>query len=86
MLIQFEKTKYSGLDGRTYVAFTQRESTALIPFQIIASPSGLSFKGTMEGEIQKNLPEMQDFAKMVGEAWREHLKLRPIIKTHSTEQ
>jgi hypothetical protein len=86
MLIQFEKSKYSGIDGRTYVAFTQKNSTQEKPFQIIASPSGVSFKGTMEGEIQKNLPEMQDFARMVAEAWKEHLRLKPIIKTHPTEQ
>lgn len=78
------KTKWTGLDQRTFVAFTQEtpegEKAHVDPFTIVVSPSGVSFKGVMVGELQTQ-NELQDFAKLFGEVWKERLKLRPQIVT-----
>lgn len=82
-MLEFEKTKFTGLDGRVVVAFVQKGSTKVDPFTITASPSGVSFKGTMEGEFTSQ-NDIQDFAKAFTDIWAERLRLRPNIVTTST--
>lgn len=80
MILELEKTKFTGLDGRVVVAFVQKNSTKVDPFTITASPSGISFKGTMEGEFTKQ-NDLEVFAKLFSEIWKERLRLRPSIVT-----
>ena len=79
MILKFEKTKISGIDGRTYTIYTEKDSQKEKPFQMVASPSGISFKGDMERELTNHNVDMQDFARQVGEIWKEHLRLKPKI-------
>lgn len=73
--ITMVKEKYSGLDGRTYVRFTEENSVESRPFTIEASASGLRIKGTMQAEIEDN-EELQAWAKTMSDAWVQHDLLR----------
>jgi len=70
-----KKEKYSGLDGRTYVRWTEENSTEPRAFIIEASPSGIRLKGTMSSEIE-TMEELQEFAKLISDCQLEHIKLR----------
>lgn len=84
MIIQMKKVKWTGLDQRVVVTFVQvvpEGMTANVdPFTITATPSGISFKGSMLGEMTSQ-NDLQDFAKLFSEVWKERLKLRPQIVT-----
>lgn len=80
MILVTTKTKFTGMDGRTVVAFVQKDGHAVDPFTITASPSGVSFKGIMVGEFSGQ-NDLQEWAKLMGDVWRERLKLRPSIVT-----
>lgn len=69
------KEKVSGLDGRTYSRWIEKDSTEARPFRITASASGMRFEGTMQGEIE-NMEELQEWAKLTSDVWVEHTKLR----------
>ena len=79
MKLNMVREKYTGLDNRTYVKWTEASTTGEIqtrPFTIVASPSGISIRGAMLGEIE-NVTELQEFAKIISEAQIEQRKLRP---------
>ena len=78
MKLTMKKEKFSGLDGRTYVRWTEESSTEPRAFQVEASPSGIRFKGTMAGEIEDG-EELQVFAKLLSDVWVEHHKLRQAL-------
>lgn len=78
MILEMDKLKFTDLSGRTVVAFVQKGSTKIDPFTITASPSGISFKGTLEGELNKQ-DELEKFAKLFTDIWAERLRLRPTI-------
>lgn len=70
----FTRTKFEGLDGKVIVAFTAEDDS----FSLQASKMGVEIKGTflVDGE-----PELQQFAKLMSDAWSEHRRLKPRIET-----
>lgn len=84
MKLEMDKTKWTNLEQRTCVSFTQKTpegmTAAVDPFTITASPSGISFKGSMVGELS-NEAELQAFAKLFSDIWVERKRLRPAIVT-----
>ena len=90
MVLVMKKVKWTGLDQRTVVSFVQvvpqkegdttKEVSTVDPFTITVSPSGISFKGSMVGELQEQ-KELQEFAKLIGDVWKERLSLRPKLVT-----
>lgn len=78
MNLEFTKEKVSLLDGRTVSRWIEKDSTEARPFRIEASPSGIRFSGTMQGEIE-DMKELQAFAKLLDEIWRERVRLRPVL-------
>lgn len=63
---EFVKTKYSALDGKTTVGFGHED------FMVKANVSGVQFQGTftLEDDV-----ELQNFAKLLAEAWVEHKRM-----------
>jgi hypothetical protein len=49
-----------------------------MPFTIRATPHGVNFEGTLKSPITDH-NDLQEFARLMGDAWKEHLKLRPQI-------
>ena len=74
--MEFVRTKFTALDGKTMVVFQENNSD----FQIRASSQGIQFKGTMAGFISSNL-EVQDFARMFSDVVEQHHKLKPKLAT-----
>lgn len=77
-----DRLKWTGPDNRTYVTYTQKNPEGYMPrevsldaFTITVSPSGVSFKGKMIGEMSDQA-DLQDFAKIMGDVWKDRLKLR----------
>lgn len=72
-----DRLKWTGPDGRTYVTYTQKhaDNVTLDAFTITVSPSGVSFKGKMLGELDDQA-DLQGFAKLMGDVWKDRLKLR----------
>lgn len=71
---KFVKTKFDALDGKTVVAYTTEDSA----FAIKASKAGVSFQGELTIEDQS---ELQQFAKLLSDAWTDHRKLVPKLST-----
>ncbi len=76
--MKFERKKVSALTGNTEVRFIL--DTVESDFSIIASPTGVSFRG--------NSPEffdpvdIQELARTIGQAFTEHTKLKPRLSTN----
>lgn len=81
--MKFLKTKTSALDGETEVKFTQQvegKDAPFPPLRIVARKDGLHFEGQSAKII--DMKDLQDFAKIVSDAWVEHTKLQ--VKLTST--
>ena len=78
MKLEFEKKKITSVDGRPRFLFIQKCTDNLLPFTIECSPNGITFRGTMIGEIE-NGAELELLAEAIGNAWSEHRKLVPKI-------
>lgn len=77
----FSFSKFSGLDGYTTVSYIE-QSGAPHPFTVEVKQTGLTVKGQMAMPIS-TLDELNDFARLIGEAWGEHRKLCPKIVTNA---
>ena len=73
----FLKTKYTAIDNKTIVAFTEQSGSAH-EFSVKASGQGIWFEGALSHKID-NEKELNDFARLIGDAWKEHQKLAPKI-------
>ena len=77
---EFVKDKYSSLDGRTKVLITLKGETK---FVVQATPSGIELMSPMNVEISDR-EELDHYAQLIAEGWKEHIKLIPkIAKTVS---
>jgi hypothetical protein len=81
MGVEFDKFKFSGLDGATVVTFTE-QSGPEPQFQIRATPMGVTMRGVL-AKVISSRAELNEFARLVGAAWTEHERLKPKIITHS---
>jgi hypothetical protein len=78
--MEFIKKKIE-LDGRAEVSFTQIPHTdekPFPPFQIICTGRGVRLEG--KSCTVTDMQDLQDFAKAVSEAWKQHLMLKPKIE------
>lgn len=76
--VTFYKEKYSKLDtGETAVRFVEDGVTSSA-FKVEATSSGVNFAGTLKAPIGSR-KHLNDFAALIAEAWKEHLKLAPKI-------
>lgn len=71
---KFVKTKYDALDGKVIVAYTTEDSA----FTIKASRAGVSFQGEL---MIEDMGGLQQFAKLMSDAWTDHRKLVPKLST-----
>jgi hypothetical protein len=71
---KFLPTKFTDLTNKTIVTLTEQDSD----FVIKLSPQGMLFEGKLKKIIQTE-KDLQDFAKLVSDAWSEHRKLAPKI-------
>lgn len=74
--LEFVRTKFDGLDGKTKVAFQELHSD----FSIIADQEGIRFRGDMKEPISTQ-GELQGLAEVTSTAWTEHLRLKPKLYT-----
>ncbi len=75
---EFTRTKFSSMEGHTVVAFDVEGDDL---FLLSARPRGLELEGKFELTTEQ---ELQDFAKLISEAWSEHRKLKPkLVQTLS---
>ncbi len=73
----FEKLKFSAIDGMTKVSFAATAPSPE-PFTVTASPTGVRLHGKMIGELSDR-ETLNDFARLIADAWKEHQKLAPTI-------
>lgn len=73
--VEFVKNKYSSLDGRTKVMVTLKGPKS---FCVQATPSGVELMGPLSTEISDR-EELDHYAQLVAEGWKEHIKLIPKI-------
>lgn len=66
---------FKGLDGRRTITFIQKDG-GVQPFCVVATPSGISFRGTMNGEFESG-DDLASLRDVIGKAWDWHLKLVP---------
>lgn len=72
MPLRFRRVKESALTGETVVRYTLG-----MKFEITVSKAGLAFSGDRAEVIISDQNDLQDFAKVVTEAWADHRKLVP---------
>lgn len=78
--IEFTVEKYSSImDGKTYVSFTSPTNP---PFKATAGANGISFMGV--SHVISTMSELNAFAELVGELWKEHVKLAPNLRESLT--
>ncbi len=75
MILEMEKTKFVGMDGTPTIVFRQKGVAPVTAFTITCTPTGISFKNKMIGELEGQL-DLRAFAKLMDEVWRERSKLR----------
>lgn len=75
---EFLKSKFSNLLGQAQVDFTEHNSNDVMPFIIRCTASGINFEGTLKKSISSQ-DELQEFARMIADAWKEHKSLSPKI-------
>lgn len=79
--MNFERVKYSGVDGVTKVRYTQDTSDKLNAFYIEAGRFGVKLNG---GLALESYDDLQAFAKVLSDAWADHKKLVPkLVPTFS---
>lgn len=70
--------KYTRIvDGKTAVKFVE-DQVVHSPFKVEADGMGLNFAGTLRAPLDSRA-SLQDFARLIADAWKEHLKLAPKI-------
>lgn len=77
--IKFNKDKFSALDGKTKVTFTTNSMETGKEFVVEASSAGICFRG--ESPVISDREQLNEFARLVGDAYTEHRKLVPKIVT-----
>lgn len=77
--VKFNKDKYTRLDGTTVFTFTADEIEAQ-PFRITCDRGGINFSGTLKRPLGRR-HDLNEFAKLITDAWAEHLKLAPKISS-----
>lgn len=80
--MKFIKTKTSALDGETEVKYTQQvegKDAPFPPFRIVARKDGMHFEG--QSAKITDMKDLQDFAKVVSDAWKDHTSLQVKIST-----
>jgi hypothetical protein len=79
---EFIMDKYSALDGKTKVCWIQK-STDDTPlenaFVVEVDSAGMRFRGN--SPTIQTTKDLRDWAKMIDDVWREHLKLAPELYT-----
>lgn len=68
-------TKFDSLDGKTVVGFTSEDSS----FSMRASRQGVEVQGVI---VLTSQSELQEFAKLMSDAWTQHRKLMPNLTTN----
>lgn len=76
--VHFFESKFDSLDGKTKVAFVE-QSGAEKPFTVEVDSSGLRFKGDSPNICTER--DLQEYARLVSDAWAQHRKLAPKIHT-----
>lgn len=77
--MKFEKKKVDGLNGPVMIFSLTAATDDPMGFEIWADKRGIQLRGyspPLEGES-----DLQDLAKVVSDAWREHLKMKPRLIT-----
>lgn len=67
--MKFERKKFDNLSGGTSVTYTDGE------FELLATREGVLIKG--HSPVISNMDELQELAKVLSDAWAEHLRLKP---------
>ncbi len=77
--VNFIKSKFDGLDGKTKVVFAQEDGD----FKVVCDSSCMKFEGKADFSIQTQV-QLSGLAELIGNAWEEHSKLAPkIVRTLS---
>lgn len=81
--VDYGYDKFSGLDGRTKVTWSEAESS----FKVVVTMGGVWFEGLMAQPLASN-QALQDFARLVSDAWSVHRSLVPKIAVgnHQTRE
>lgn len=77
---KFNKRKESSLLGHTVVLYEHaggKDVSTSDPFIIEASQFGVSMSG--ESPLLENRSDLEEYARIVSDAWLDHLALRPKI-------
>jgi hypothetical protein len=77
--LKFTRNKSTHLLGHTQVSFYLAEPDAT--FKVCATPGGIFFEGT--SPVISNRVELDSLAKVIGDAWKEHLSLKPKLASLS---
>ena len=79
--MKFKRRKSERLSGGVCVIFEEEldasDDGSIQPFQIIASSAGVTFDGL--SSTLESRAELDQFAKAVADAWKEHEALKPKI-------
>jgi hypothetical protein len=74
------REKRSSLLGHTEVVYTEAStSKELHPFQIVATPFGLTMRGSMP--VVGQMQELDPLARTIDLAWEDHRALKPKLST-----
>lgn len=74
---KFYKDKFTRLDGLTVVSWVE-DAVVATPFTVCADRTGVNFKGTLKEPISDK-KQLNDFARLIADAWKEHVKLAPKV-------
>ena len=77
--MKFERNKYSHISGQTVVDYTESNPDGDLKFIIRASPQGVQFIGT--SQPLQGPSDFQELAKVIGDASKDYLALKPKIVT-----
>lgn len=69
--MKFERKKFDNLSGGTSVTYTDGE------FELLATRDGVVIKG--QSSVIGDFNELQEFARIVSEVWKDHMQLKPRI-------
>lgn len=79
MANEFKWRKESSLLGHTVEIWELKATTSLRPFTVEASPFGVGVRGD-KALLLESMEDLQDFAKVISDAWKVHMKLKPRIE------
>lgn len=80
--MKFIKSKTSALDGETEIKYTQQvegKDAPYPPFRLVVRKDGLHFEG--KSAKVTDMQELQEFAKIVSDAWVDHRSLQVKLAT-----